>query len=354
MSERLFEHYGPDEIRAAVGFEDLIDPVAAALTDFSAGLGDSPVAVFAPAGSEGNVHVKSAWLPGRKIFTVKVASWFVERARRNGTPGCGVVAAFDAVTGDLLALLEDEHHLSDVRTAAAGALATRVLARRDAAVLGVLGTGPQAYLQVLAVAGERPVRQVRVWGRRPERADLVVRALSSRLPGVVVAPVATARQACEDADVVVTATASTEPLVDAGWLRPGTHVTAVGADDPAKAELSADCLTRADLLVVDSRALTLVHGDLARAGTTRDDIVELGEILAGSAPGRRHEADITICKLIGLGVQDLAAAEATLSRLHDSRPRSPRPATALDLRNRTAMTTTRHPLATTEWTKEHP
>jgi ornithine cyclodeaminase/alanine dehydrogenase-like protein (mu-crystallin family) len=150
---RAFAHYTPDRIRAAVGFEEVTESVARALADRSRGLGDSPVAVFAPKGRDGDVHVKSAWLLGRAIFTVKVATWFAARAERGDSPSGGIVAVFDARTGDLRALLEDEHHLSDIRTAAAGALATRTLARSDAVTLSVLGTGVQAYLQVLAAAG---------------------------------------------------------------------------------------------------------------------------------------------------------------------------------------------------------
>lgn len=307
--------HGADAIRAAVGWEDLVDPVHAALVSFSRGLGDSPVAVFAPGGSQGDVHVKSAWLPGHAVFVVKVATWFAERARRGGTPGSGVVAVFDAATGDLSALLEDEHHLSDIRTAAAGALAARVLSRPDATVLTVLGSGVQAYLQTLAAAAQRPLREVRLWGRTPQALHRLSTAIEARRPDLQVRIVDDLRPACSGADLIVTATSSTEPLVQADWLTPGTHITAVGADDPAKTELTGACLDRADRLVVDSRALAAVHGDLARAGTRRNDIAELGELLDGIAPGRQDPEEITICKLIGLGVQDLAAAEVTLRHL---------------------------------------
>jgi ornithine cyclodeaminase len=325
-------YYGPDAIRGAVGFADVVEPVAAAFADFSRGLGESPVSVFAPAGPDGDVQVKSAWLPGRDIFTVKVATWFRERARRGGTPGSGIVAVFDAATGDLRALLEDEHHLSDIRTAAAGALVARTLARPDATVLGVLGTGVQAYLQVLAAAAERPIRQVRIWGRRPHRATALAAALHSRRPDLQVVPVDAARAACTGVDMLITATASTEPLVRAEWLAPGLHITAVGADDPTKRELSIDCLRRADRIVVDSRALTTVHGDLAHAPAVHDNLTELGEVLAGSVVGRRARTEITIGKLIGLGVQDLATAEVVLGRLSSAGPGSGRgPASARDL-----------------------
>ena len=158
-------------------------------------------------------------------------------------------------------------------------------------------------------------------------------AVQRRRPDLQVTRVAEVSHACVGVDVLVTATASTEPLVMKPWLAPGVHVNAVGADDPTKAELSAECLERADRIVVDSRVLTAVHGDLARAGNVRHDVVELGEVLSGSAVGRQGDDDITVCKLIGLGVQDLAAAEITLDLLHrGARVPGPAPASAIDIR----------------------
>ncbi|MGW3285183.1 ornithine cyclodeaminase family protein [Streptomyces sp. NPDC001002] len=315
-------YFSPEEIRGTVGYRDVLEPVAAALRDHSRGLGDSPAAVFAPAGPDGDVHVKSAWLPGRKVFTVKVASWFLERARRGGTPSSGVVAVFDATTGDLRALLDDEHHLSDVRTAAAGALAARTMARHDSRVLGVVGTGTQAYLQTLAVADELPLRDVRVWGRRASQVRSLAAALRARRPDLRVTGVNSAQAACEGADILVTATSSTQPLVHEAWLTPGLHINAVGADDPTKAELTAGSLMRADRIVVDSRELTALYGDLSRLPEEgRRFHAELGEVLAGTAPGRESDEEITICKLVGLGVQDLAAAEVALDML--GAPRRP-------------------------------
>lgn len=330
-----FAYYGADAIRAAVGFEDVIAPVAAALADFSRGLGDSPAAVFAPAGRDGDVHVKSAWLPGRPIFTVKVATWFAARADRGDSASSGLVAVFDTHTGDLRALLEDEHHLSDIRTAAAGALAARILARPNSTVLGVLGTGVQAYLQVLAAADELPIRVVRAWGRDPNRAGRFLRAVHARRPDLRVTVSDTLRQVCEGADLLVTATSSTEPLVDATWLTPGLHITAVGADDSTKVELEPACIARADRVVVDSRPLAELHGDLAHAAAVgirpRHTPAELGELIA-TAVGRTSDEEITICKLIGLGMQDLAAAEITIRRLETATNSAHRPASANDLK----------------------
>lgn len=324
--------FDADAIRAAVGFEDLIEPVGRAFADYSRGLGQSPVSMFAPAGADGDVHVKSAWLPGSPVYVVKVGSWFAERARLSGNGASGVIMAFDSRTGEPVALLRDDHHLSDVRTAAAGAVAARLLAREDSSVVGVLGTGVQAYLQTLAVAAERPVTTVRIWGRRAEAARRVSTALRERLPGVEVAVVPTARDACAGVDVLITATSSTEPLVQADWLAPGTHVTSVGADDAGKVELAPGCLARADIVAVDSRELAALYGDLAhaeRAGVPlKVPVVELGELVLGDlvpgepadgrARGRTGAEQISVCKLIGLGVQDLAAANVTLQRLTGS------------------------------------
>ncbi|ACU70896.1 Ornithine cyclodeaminase [Catenulispora acidiphila DSM 44928] len=332
------------EIRAAVGFEDLVEPVARAFADYSQGLGESPVSVFAPAGRDGDVHVKSAWLPGSPIFVVKVGSWFAERARLTGNGASGMILAFDAQTGDPVALLRDDHHLSDVRTAAAGALATRLLARQNSSTIGVLGTGVQAYLQVLEAAAERPITSVRIWGRRAEPAQRVATALRRRLPGVDVLEVPTAREACAGVDILITATGSTQPLVEPDWLAPGTHVTSIGADDAGKVELAPGCLARADLVVVDSRQLTVLYGDLAyaqHAGVRLKALpTELGDLIAGRTPGRAADEQITVCKLIGLGVQDLAAANTTLERLNsadapnhsdDSPAPHRQPASAVDL-----------------------
>ena len=135
---------------------------------------------------------------------------------------------------------------------------------------------------------------------------------------------------------MVTATASVDPLIEARWLRPGMHVTAVGADDAAKCELAPDCLAAADRIVVDSRNLSSQFGDVARAlrsGAIDPGRIagELGEVAGGVMPGRTGENEITICKLIGLGVQDLAAAEVALERLESGSARPRRPASALDL-----------------------
>ena len=323
--------YGAAEIRAALGVDDVLEPVAAAFAAYSRGEGESPVAVLHPSphGPEaGDAHVKSATLRGRPVFTVKVATWFAAKLARGKPPSGGVILVFDAQTGDALALLRDEHYLSDVRTAAAGAVAARALAPIGIHTAAVLGTGVQAELQALALARVRPYHELFIWGRDPLHAAALAGRLAPRLPGVHVRITERVQHAVERTDVLVTATASREPLVRGEWLRPGQHVTAVGADDTTKCELDALCLRRADRLIVDSCAEAVLHGDIYRAisrGDLAPDAIdgELGEVLAGTVAGRRAPSDITVVKLIGLGVQDLAAAEIALARLaaRESAPR---------------------------------
>ena len=330
----IFDH---EQIRRAVGFADLIDPVARAFAEFSQGLGEAPIATFAPAGEAGDVHVKSAWLAGHHVFTVKVGAWFAARATAGRSAASGYVAVHDATTGDLVAIMRDEHHLTDVRTAAAGAVATRLLARADARVLAVLGTGTQAYLQTLAAHAVRPIDTVLVWGRNRESAERLRATLAAAEPGLCVSVADKPQDAVRAADVIVTATGSKRPIVEGSWLRTGQHVTALGADDPAKAELDPECFRRADLLVVDSRGhAPHLGGDLRAAiaggAVTAEAIdADLGGLVLGDHPGRRDPDQITIAKLIGLGIQDLAAAETALSLL--SRPPRPgrAPASAMDL-----------------------
>ena len=333
---------GAETIRRAVGFPDLIEPVAAAYAAWSRGLGEAPIMVFAPAGPAGDVHVKAAWLPDRPVYTVKVAGWFAGRAARGLPPGSGYLAVHDAGTGDLLALLHDEHHLTDVRTAAGGAVAARLLAPPDARTLAVLGTGVQAYLQTLAHCAVRPVDRVLLWGRRQAAGYRLREVLLARLPHLDVNVAVRAEDAVRAADLIVTATSSREPVLCGAWLRPGQHVTAVGADDLSKAELDPECFARADLLAVDSRADTLrLAGDLRAAvgvgAVTAAGIhAELGELVPGGY--RRPAAPrLTVAKLVGIGVQDLAAAEVALRRLpadsytDTTVPDRPPPAAGTDL-----------------------
>ncbi|MFC9976575.1 ornithine cyclodeaminase family protein [Spirillospora sp. NPDC127200] len=315
-----FPLYTADQIRTAVGLADLIEPAAEALAAFSTTEGAQAPVMVLPLADGGDSHIKAAHLPGGRHFLVKIANWFPGNRARGLPEGGGFVALFDATTGAVTALLEDEHHLSDLRTAAAGAVCARALARPEAARATVLGTGRQAELQAHALTLVRPIRQISVWGRDHGRAAALATRLGHDLPHTEVGAAADPEQAVQRSDIVVTATASLTPVLFGSWLRPGQHVTALGADAPAKRELDGAGLQRATRVFVDSRELGLRYGDvhaaIARGEVTEDRIDgEIGEVLAGRLPGRRTPEDITVAKLIGIGPQDLAAAETALALL---------------------------------------
>ncbi|HEX5461470.1 MAG TPA: ornithine cyclodeaminase family protein [Steroidobacteraceae bacterium] len=307
-------------LRQAVAWQDLIEPVAAALRDSSAGRADNGLIVMYPAerADRGDVYVKTGVLQGHRIFIVKVSPWFARNSEL-GLPQGGFIGVFDAQTGYALAILRDEHYLSDIRTAATGAIAARILCPPVIERVTVLGAGTQAHWQVLALHHERPFRQLTVWSRNPDRARGLCSRLEPLLTGVALSTASGLPAAVGSADVIITATISREPLIRGDWLRAGQHITAVGADDPSKCELDADSLRRARVFV-DSMAAARANGDVSRAiqagqYSVEEIAGELGEVLAGSKMGRVARSDITIAKLVGIGAQDVAAAQVALARL---------------------------------------
>ena len=312
--------WGAQAIRSAVSFEDLVDPVAAAFKDASAGKIQSGLITMFPAGSaeQGDVYVKTGAAAGGKVHIVKISPWFAINVQRNEPQG-GFVAVMDSTTGHTIGLLDDQHYLSDVRTAAAGAVAARLLAPKRVRVATVLGAGVQALLQPLALHRERPFDRLLVWARNLDKASGLVSELRRRLPSVDVTIERNIERAVRLADVLMTTTSSRSPLVRGDWIRSGTHITAVGADDATKCELDSETLRRGKVFV-DSRDAARLYGDVHRAiaigGYELSELSgEIGEALLGSIAGRSNEREITIAKFVGIGAQDLVAAEIAMQRL---------------------------------------
>lgn len=307
-------------LREHVELADLLEPVATAFTAYSSGdAGSAPVSLLTlPA--PGEAHIKSGYIRGYQHFVVKVATSFPGNVAKGLSPLNGMMIAFDADTGRPVAVLHDESYLTDLRTAVAGALAARVLAPATLGTVGVLGTGVQARLQVEALRLVRAFQRVLVWGRNVEKAEATARDLRASLPDITVEVHSERQTLVAQSDLIITATASRAPLIEAAWLRPGQHLTAVGGDDGGKYELAPECLALADRLVVDSLELNTKYGDVEfalRRGLTTEETIygELGQVLAGDVPGRQSDDDITIAKLVGLGVQDLAAVTVALEKL---------------------------------------
>jgi ornithine cyclodeaminase len=262
---------------------------------------------------EGEVHVKGAHLHGSPFFSIKEAAGFYGNARKGLPVGSGVVLVFDATTGHLRMILLDNGYLTELRTGAAGALAADLLARRDVETVGIIGSGGQARYQLEALLGVRRPRRVLVFGRSAPSVAAYASEMAKRF-GLAVSPVASARDAVVDSDVVITTTPSREPIVRAEWVRPGTHITAVGSDGPDKRELDSAILARADLIVADrlDQCLRLgeIHHAVAEGAIDVGRVhAELGAIAAGLERGRGSDHEITVADLTGVGVQDAAMAD---------------------------------------------
>ncbi|MFI6978805.1 ornithine cyclodeaminase family protein [Embleya sp. NPDC050154] len=306
---------GYAQVEALLEPDALIDALAAAMADLSAGRASAPDRIAAV------VPERDAFLaamPGHVPSSGALMSKLVTLFPRNaGTPlptHQALIVVFDPKTGEPTALL-DGTAITAVRTGACSALSARLLAREDATVLAILGTGVQARSHARAMCRVRPIRQIRVAGRDRARAAALADELSAELPAEVHAA-ADYAEAVDGADIVAAATNAVEPVVRRAWLAPGTHVTSVGFN-PAGREL--DDATVADALVcVESRQAVLAPfpaGSNDLLMPIRDGVItaehvyaELGEVVAGSRPGRTSPEQLTLYKSVGVAVQDAAAA----------------------------------------------
>ncbi len=311
------------EIRALLDPASCIRAVEEAFSAYAGGLAELPAVINLEVPAErAEIHVKSGYIRGGEHYAVKIASGFPGNAARGLPPSDGMVLVFDARTGAPAAFLLDNGFITDRRTGAAGAVAARHLARREVRAVGVVGSGAQARHQLESLAQVRRFEEVRVYGRRAERARACVedlRRMQGLPDGCRFEVASEVREAVEGADVVFTVTASREPLVRAEWVSPGALVVAVGSDGPDKQELDVQVLARAERVVADSLPQCLRLGEIHHAveagaiGREKVD-AELGEITAGRKPGRRSERDVIVCDLTGVGVQDVAAASLVMAR----------------------------------------
>lgn len=277
----------------------------------------APMGIVVPE-REGEVHIKSAYLRGHDGFAVKIASGFWRNAAEGLPVSSGMMVLLDARTAFPLALLLDNGYLTDVRTALAGALAAKYLAREVVRTVGVIGAGMQARMQVEALRLARRFERVLVWARKPEAAQRYAEDMRARL-GVEVRAAASIAEVVRESDVVITTTPAREPLVMAADVHAGLHITAMGSDGPGKQELDAQVLARAEVVACDRRSQCERLGELQHAAAAGIDvsrlrIVELGDVIIGRASGRSDERQVTVCDLTGVGVQDTAIASLAYTR----------------------------------------
>jgi ornithine cyclodeaminase len=313
------------EIRALLDPRACISAMEQAFAAYSTGQAQLPAVIHLDIPESnvwqkrGEIHVKAGYLHGGRYYAIKIVSGFPSNPQLGLPANDGMVVMFEAKTGAPAAFLLDNGFITDFRTGAAGAVAAKYLARKKIAAVAVIGTGGQARYQMEMLARERSFSQVRIWGRDPHKAQACADALakSRAIPACNFVVTESVQEAVEDAQIVITVTASREPLLRAAWLKPGVTVIAVGSDAPDKQELAVDVLARAHKIVADSLAQCLrlgeIHHAVERGAITKEKIyAELGEITAGLKPGRTSEDEIIVCDLTGVGVQDVAAASLVL------------------------------------------
>jgi len=271
--------------------------------------------------NHGEVDVKTAYIEGLDSFAIKIASGFHDNRLKGLPTGSGMMILISAETGRPMAVLLDNGYLTDVRTGLAGAIAARYLAKQQIENAGVIGSGMQARYQMQALKLVRDYQRLYVFGIVSEEVDLYALEMAQQLECEVIR-VDDPETVVRESEVVVTATPSQKPYLQADWLHPGLHITCMGSDAEYKQELYPEVFMRADLVVCDRKSQAFRLGELHHARDKgflplEDQVIELGELTSGSKHGRENDEQITICDLTGVGVQDTQIARLAYQKAVD-------------------------------------
>jgi ornithine cyclodeaminase/alanine dehydrogenase-like protein (mu-crystallin family) len=281
-----------EEVREVLRMEDLIPAMAGALRDLSAGKVEQPMRLVLPVAEHNGFFAVMPAYGG--ALGAKIVTFY---PNNTGVPTHhAMILLFRPQTGEPLVTM-DGRLITEMRTAAVSAVATDLLAREDASVLAILGSGVQARSHLAALRIVRKFREVRVWS--PRNSSEFARQFK-------VTAAASAEEAVRGADVIAVATAATTPVLMGEWLSPGTHINAVGATRPNWRELDDEALRRARIYVELREAAMKESGDVIAAG---DIFAEIGEVIAGTKRGRESEEEITLFKSVGVAVEDIVAAD---------------------------------------------
>ncbi len=300
---------GQDEVADLLPMADCIDAVRQALADLARGEGIQPLrpVMWLPE-KIGALGMMPGYLGSIETLGIKTVTVFPGNAGTEHDSHQGTVMLFDAGNGRLKAVI-DATEITAVRTAAASAVATDLLAREDSSVLAILGAGVQGHSHARAIPMVRPIGEIRVWSRNLESAE----RLAAEADGNARA-VPSVEEAVAGADIVCTTTASPDPILSGSLLEAGMHVNAVGSSVPFARELDSDAMARSRIFVDRRESTVNESGDFIMAreegAVVDDDIVaEVGEIIVGTDPGRRSDEEITLFVSLGIAAEDIATAD---------------------------------------------
>ena len=310
-----------ERINDLLRIEDLFEPVKQAFIDYNpSSLIGIPVSLL-HFPNNADTHIKTAAIKGYDYFSIKVVSMFPENAKQNLSPFSGAIFLFDAKTGFPTAILNDKGIITDLRTAAAGAVITDFVASKSSNSVAVIGTGTQAYHQVFALAKLRRINTLAIYGRSKEKALSLKEKLAHSYPDLKVDVVDSIEKAVKESEIIITTTSSKIPLIKGKWLQKGQHITAVGSDDIYKNEIDSDCFHVADTIFIDSLELNKQYGEYAHAIKSSPDLIdktiEFGAAFQNKA-FENSEKKITIAKLVGVGIQDLAASIVVINKFNSA------------------------------------
>lgn len=307
-----------DQIKKLVDPTQLVDAIETGFSLYSEGrVNVQPVGFLHFEDPPGDVHIKYGSVKGDDYYVLKIASAFYDNAALGLPASNGSVLVFSQKTGELKLVLLDECWLTDMRTAAAGAVAAKHLAPSHVHGIGIVGTGVQARLQLELLHGVVDCKRCLIWGRSPENAQQMIDELSAveaiQEWGIEIQVAKSLEELAANCNLIVTTTPAKSPLISADMIREGTHITAMGSDDEGKQELESALLGKADLVVADSISQCVDHGECLAA--IRDEqietgsIVELGTVISDPATGRSSDEQITIADLTGVAIQDIQIAK---------------------------------------------
>lgn len=269
-----------------------------------------PVASLHFENPPGDCHIKYGYAKKGKYYVVKIASGFYDNPKQSLPSGNGLMLLFDKRTGIPLCMLQDEGYLTDMRTAAAGCIAAKYLAPKKISCVGIIGTGAQAFYQLKLLSFATKCRKALIWGRDRSKAEKL--ASHPDLDEWNCDIAASIDQLTTECNLIVTTTSSSQPLLMAHQIRPGTHITAIGADDVGKQELDPQIFAKANKVIVDSRSQCALFGDSSHAvksGLIREEqLIELGNAIQDNKSRRVSDSEITVADLTGVAIQDLQIA----------------------------------------------
>ncbi len=297
-----------EDLESYIDFSQIYNDTKEGFVKFSNGQTITPpFTVFEIPENNGSIHFKYGYVIGSETFSFKYSGAFYGNESKGISNFLGLFVVFSADTGEVELVIDDKGFLTDYRTGIAGAIATKTLAREDSETVAIIGTGVQARMQIKALLQVMPsIKSLRVYGRDKTKTLEYVKEMNDIFPNLSITIFDNPEDAVSSADIIYTVTYSNKPILFSEWIKPGTHITAVGACGPDMQELDEEILARGNILAVDSKDACSTHGELHHALdkglVEKDAAIELGTIISNNI--KRHNEDITICDLVGIGFQD--------------------------------------------------